>query len=1287
MMKTPAETRMMLSTLATVLCISSLGRAQAGDHDRIASEILGGTGVKGGLIVHVGCGDGKLTAALRADDRYFVHGLDTDSTNVEKARKYIRSVGRYGDVSADRFDGRRLPYVDNLVNLLVSEDLGGVSMDEVVRVLVPNGIACIKTDGDWAKAVKPRPKEIDEWTHYLHDVDGNAVAMDRVVGPPRHVQWIAEPRWQRHHELTPSLNALVSSGGRLFAIINEAPAGIDGLPDQWTLVARDAFNGKLLWKRPIAEWGWEQWGDHSYGDGRWNHPTHIARRLVAVGDRVYVTLGFNAALTALDAATGETLMTYPETNFTDEILYYEGTLVLSVNTERQGPGRIESKPPVNKAVVALNALTGQSLWRAEGFTGIASKADAIERVTHLSMVLGGGRVFLVEEDAVVALDLETGKRLWRKPRPSRPRPVTYGSYYFGNLCSLVYHDGVVFFTEPDATLERQPWNAPAKAELSAISAETGQVLWTRPCGVWGHYNSGDVFAIGGLVWVHDGEDFSMMGLDPRTGQVRRRLSTQEALDQGHHHRCYRNKATSRYIITGRRGAEFIDIASEENLRHHWVRGTCRYGVLPCNGLLYAPPHPCICYITAKLNGFWALAAERGDNRWTAGETHPPLEKGPAYGKLKTHNSKLSTDVDWPTYRHDASRSGCSGTEAPSHLRIAWSSRVDGRPSSPVIAGGLLLVACSETHTVQALDASDGRLIWSYTAGGRVDTPPSVFEGLVLFGSADGWVYCVQAADGALAWRRRGAPREQRIVSHGQLESPWPVHGNVLIQDGVAYFAAGRSSFLDGGIRVCAVEPATGKLLQEKTIDSLDPKTGDMVECRLPYDMPPDALGALPDILVGDGSSIYMRHLQFDPDNLDCRSAAETTPAEAKRGAYPYLGGHLMSVAGLLDDCWFNQTYWTIDGRSPCKLLVFDEKTAYGVKPFSGGARHSRAIFRPGTEGYTLFASRRPAHKIQWSRKIPLRVLAMVLAGDTLFVAGPPDVVTPGDPWAALEGRGGASVQAISAADGSTLGEMKLESPPVFDGMAAAYGRLYVSTQDGSITCLAGEDEGRGTKDEGRGTRRPTSYRPSSIVLSSLIHPGDSKLSRVRKYHYFVAFLMAQRLDRCVDLVQRKTVCDDHPRIDQSCFHQSDGFLHGQRRSAEARVHSALHEMRQASIHLEGLMRCDAEYIPASTAAAQVNHEPDRINGAGGLHDQIWAARYDVVDFLFGPAFGWVNGCCGPQFHSFVSGVRAGIDGDQMAGPCGLGHHLAQQPNSAHPDNHHVIADAHFAVLDNTLPGA
>ncbi len=1023
-----------------------------------AQEVIDAAGFEGGLIVHVGCGDGRLTAALRTAENYVVQGLDTDAKNVAKARANVASLGLYGPVSIERFDGRRLPYVDNLVNLVVAEDLGDVPTAEVNRVLCPGGVAYLGQDGTWTKTVKPWPDDLDEWNHWLHGPDGNAVADDRAVGPPRHAQWVAEPRWQRHHEATPSVSAVVSTGGRLFAIVNEAAAGIDGMPDRWALIARDAFNGTLLWRRPIAEWGWSQWSDHSYGHGRWNHPTHIARRLVAIDGRVFVTLGFNAPLSALDAVTGETLRTYPQTRFTDEVLYHEGTLVLVVNDDAQGPGRVAEKPPAKKSVVAIDADSGKVLWKTGGFNGAVSKADAIERVTHLNMVLGGERVFLIEDDAVVGLDLATGKRVWRRQRPPRKKAVTYGSYYFGNLCSLVYHDGVVLMTEPDSGTKSQPWNAPGRSILLGFSAEKGETLWSRPCGVWGHYNPGDIFLIDGLAWVHDGEEFRMLGLNPRTGEVERTIDTQRALDQGHHHRCYRNKATTQYFITGRRGTEFINVQSEENLRHHWVRGTCRHGVLPCNGLLYAPPHPCICYITAKLNGFWALAAERGEGRGARDEGRevPDFVEGSAFGQIIDDQSQTTDPQDWPTYRHDGARSGCAATEVCEGLREVWKAPLDGRPSSPVIAEGKVLVALPEIHAVQALADDDGKPLWTFTAGGRVDTPPTVYRGLALFGSADGWVYCLRMADGQLVWRRRAAPDDLRMMSHEQLESPWPVHGSVLIRDDVALVAAGRSSFLDGGIYIYALDPSTGNVLRQQRIFSPDPETGDMVDCRLPYDMPPDALGALPDILLADASAVYMRHVKIDPATLDFGSAADPN-AKPKRGAYPAVGKHLMSGAGMLDDDWFNQTYWTVDGKSQSKLLVFDAETAYGIKPFAATARHARAIFTPGADGYTLFAARRPNHAKLWSVKVPIRVQAMTVAGPTLWIAGTPDVVDSDAPWAAFDGQRGGRLWAVSAADGKKLAEYSLDAAPTFDGMAAAGGRLYMSTADGHVGCFAGEE--------------------------------------------------------------------------------------------------------------------------------------------------------------------------------------------------------------------------------------
>ncbi len=234
-------------------CILSASNAQQAAQDQ-AEQILTAAGISGGLVVHIGCGDGRLTAALHANDSFLIHGLDADADSIKKAREHIRSVGLYGRISVERWTHKNLPYTDNLVNLIVSEDLDDISMAEVLRVLCPDGVAYIKTNGTWATTIKPRPEEIDEWTHYMHDAGGNAVAHDSVVGPPRRFQWIGSPRWSRHHDRMASMSACVSAGGRIFYIIDEGSRVSILLPSKWTLVARDAFNGTILWKRPISWW-------------------------------------------------------------------------------------------------------------------------------------------------------------------------------------------------------------------------------------------------------------------------------------------------------------------------------------------------------------------------------------------------------------------------------------------------------------------------------------------------------------------------------------------------------------------------------------------------------------------------------------------------------------------------------------------------------------------------------------------------------------------------------------------------------------------------------------------------------------------------------------------------------------------------------------------------------------------------------------------------------------------------------------------------------------------------
>ena len=55
--------------------------------------------------------------------------------------------------------------------------------------------------------------------------------------------------------------------------------------------------------------------------------------------------------------------------------------------------------------------------------------------------------------------------------------------------------------------------------------------------------------------------------------------------------------------------------------------------------------------------------------------------------------------------------------------------------------------------------------------------------------------------------------------------------------------------------------------------------------------------------------------------------------------------------------------------------------------------------------------------------------------------------------AALTGKKGALLRAVSAIDGKQLAEYRLDAPPTWDGMAAAGGRLYLSSTDGKVLCM------------------------------------------------------------------------------------------------------------------------------------------------------------------------------------------------------------------------------------------
>ena len=293
-----------------------------------AEEILKASGTRGGLVVQLGCGDGAVTAALWANDTFVVQGLDTDPANVQRTRAHIQSLGLGGKVSADTFDGQHLPYVDNLVNLVVAEDLASVSAAEVMRVLSPGSAAYVKREGTWSKTIKPWPENLDQWTHYLHDPLGTSVSGDQLAGHPEGLRWTGGPLWARSHEHTASMQAMVSAGGRVFSVIDEGSIESIQLPSKTVLTARDAFNGVILWKLPLHNWFNALFPLKS-------GPGWMPRRLVAVDDKVYVAPGIGQDVLCVDAVTGEVIRTYDDTAATFELIVSDGVVFAAIDPNGQ----------------------------------------------------------------------------------------------------------------------------------------------------------------------------------------------------------------------------------------------------------------------------------------------------------------------------------------------------------------------------------------------------------------------------------------------------------------------------------------------------------------------------------------------------------------------------------------------------------------------------------------------------------------------------------------------------------------------------------------------------------------------------------------------------------------------------------------------------------------------------------------------------------------------------------------------------------------------------------------
>jgi outer membrane protein assembly factor BamB len=446
----------------------------------------------------------------------------------------------------------------------------------------------------------------------------------------------------------------------LYTIEDQTPTSMFNIADRWVLVARDAFSGIMLWQRELPKWANGVWSESKRspqalrlseqltlgasgilqgGGGR-----AALRGMVADGDRLFVSLSMREPMVMLDGATGSVLKTFQNVPALEQVVFAEGLLLIA---DRKNVG-------------AIDPQTGEKRWQAAGSEPSAKDGKAF--------VVRGGKGILA---AVVCLDLKTGRELWTTPCDRAVQATgakcDAGTAQFAG--PLQIGAGIVLATAKDSKR--------GNATL-AVSAADGKPLWHIVFNSGGFARNGGPFIIGDGVWLLQSSAGKVEVLDPRTGRVRSFVDASGIRYVGHHGRCYSSRATSRYIISKERGAEFVDLASGEVNWHNWVRGPCQRGV-SCRrqeGLGTRDRHPtCLRWPGRRQrlrvhdnNGWKSLLAWRREMNMRALRERNPSQ--PAEVNCHVPHEAALNPVSWKEKHHGTAGDGWRGAGTGCEYRPA-----------------------------------------------------------------------------------------------------------------------------------------------------------------------------------------------------------------------------------------------------------------------------------------------------------------------------------------------------------------------------------------------------------------------------------------------------------------------------------------------------------------------------------------------------------------------------------------------------------------------------------------
>jgi len=834
-----------------------------------ADDLLDRIGTTQGICVVLGDPECKLSLNLAYKTKMQIYMQFPSLQEANKARQIVDRAGVYGRrIYIDQGSLDRLHLADNLADaVLVQNPITDEAPEsEVLRILRPQGKAIIGQ----RELIKPVPDGVDEWSHPYHGPDNNPKSNDRLARAPYLTQFLANPQYG------PSPQSAVASGGILFKAFGNCAWHAREEPFLNKLVAFNGYNGTMLWMRDLPE----------------GVPVH-RNTMIATPQKLYY--GDDKSCKVIQPDTGEVL---------DEIIppqdiaggtYWkwmgmEDGILYALIGEEEFKDEVErwkfrehgwpwtkiskgyTKPKHTwgfaRNVLAINPKSKMVLWHHR------EKEPADTR----AVCMKNGRIYIFRFGSYLAcLDAKTGKEIWRKDKNRHPEFFrAMGKYsnrqdWRSNWRTVAYlkcTDKALYFAGPQVE------------KLFVVSTEDGRILWQHPFN-----NFQLVIQPDGLYGTSNQDDKKpSKKFDPLTGKV---LDEFDIAHRG----CTRVTGTIDSLIFRATGGSLrFDLQNKTPLWISPMRPQCHDGVTIANGLLYWWPWVCDCQM--DISGVIGLGHAGQFNFTPVATESNRLEKLVADGTAIT---PLNESVkDWTTFRANNQCTITSKTVIDKTGTLLW--QCQPRPykytrlTAPTMAGGLVFVGAAD-GVVQALDAKTGKTKWKAFTSGGINFPPTIWQGRALVGSGDGWMYAFEAATGRLLWRFRAAPTERKIPVFGSLLSTWPVASGVMVEDGIAYFAAGIHNY--DGTYVYALDASTGRIKwQNNTSGHLYPQA-------------PTGVNVQGHLLINDGKLYMAGGTSVSPAIYDIRDGKclndpeqlKDCVAKFPRGWELFLIGDEVVVAG------------------------------------------------------------------------------------------------------------------------------------------------------------------------------------------------------------------------------------------------------------------------------------------------------------------------------------------------------------------------------------------------------